>query len=211
MPRRNDKLTPRRRQFRYAGRKTALSAATLLAIAALVLADRAGLFGQAEKTDADKYHAKTFRVAKVVDGDTLDLDIPDGKHGYTRVRLWGVDTPETVKPNTPVQHFGPEASQFSRSLAAGQTVRIELDAKDTRDRHGRLLAFLYLADGRMLNRLLVEEGYAYADPRFNHAFKGEFARLMDRARKQGIGLWRTARPDDLPYYLQSNCPPRSSD
>lgn len=178
-----------------------------LALAAVVGGDRAGLFGRARTPDRQKYHDQTFRVVHVVDGDTIDVDVPDGPHRRTRIRLWGVDTPETKKPDTTTQHYGPEAAEFAASLTmpAGQpaTVRLELESgRDSRDKYRRLLAFVYLPDGRLLNRVLVEEGYAYADPRYEHHLKSEFQRLQTAARKAGLGLWGRARNEDLPYYYR---------
>ena len=189
--------------MRQAIGKVARVIALLVIIAGLVLADRLGVFGRAPKGDAAKYHEKTFHVTHVVDGDTLDVDLPDGAYPRTRVRLWGVDTPETVKANTPVQHFGPEAGAFTRRMTLHQPVRLELVGRETRDKHGRLLAYVFLPDGQMLNRLLVEQGYAYADPRYDHPHKAEFARLQRKALKAGLGLWAEVRQDDLPYYYRT--------
>ena len=200
--RRPSKMTDRQRRTRYAARHLVRALAVALVLAGLIAADRAGLFGKRPPPDADKYDGRSFVVVKVVDGDTIDLDVPDAAWDHTRVRLWGVDTPETVKENTPVQHFGPQASEFTRRTCRGKLVRIELDPRDTRDRYGRLLAYVYLDDGRMLNRVLVAGGYAYADPRFDHEFRGEFNRLQRDAMEGGRGLWRDATPADLPYYLR---------
>jgi len=184
-------------------RKTVLYGSVLVGIAGLVAADRLGLFGFAPIPDVQKYHEKFFLVVNVVDGDTLDVDVPDGRYRRTRIRLWGVDTPETVRPDTPPQHFGKEASAFTRSQTLNKRVRLVLEPyRKTRDRHGRLLAFVYLPDGRMLNRLLIEEGYAYADPRYEHHLQAEFRRLQRRARQAGKGLWKGLSKDDLPYYYR---------
>ncbi len=171
-------------------------------LAALVAADRWGLFGRAPRPDMETYHLQSFTVVGVSDGDTLDVDCPDGRYAHTRVRLWGVDTPETVKPDTPVQHFGPQATQFTRDATLGQVVSLELDSRQTRDKYDRLLAYVFLPDGRMLNRRLVEEGYGYADPRFEHRAKDEFARLQRQAMRQRRGLWKSVRNEDLPYYYR---------
>lgn len=196
-----DKLSQAGRKARYSGRKLLLLAAALAVAGGIVAADRYGLFGWRSEPDAKKYDGKTFKVVKVVDGDTLDLDIPDGKHAHTRVRLRGVDTPETKKPGTPIQHFGPEASRFTADCAMGKAVRIELEpGGDTRDVYNRLLAFVILPDGRMLNRRLVEEGYGYTDIRFPHHLKKEFERLEYKAYKDGLGLWKTATLDDMPAH-----------
>jgi micrococcal nuclease len=188
----------RRRQRRILS--TAL--AVLLAGVALIGADRSGLFGTQQAPDMDRYHDRAFPCVNVVDGDTLDIAIADGDRPHTRIRLWGVDTPETVKLNAPVEHFGPEASTFTRKQTEGKTVRIELLAHDTRDKYGRLLAYVYLPDGRMLNRAIIAEGYGYADPRFDHRDALSFARAMRDARQRQQGLWKDIRQRDLPYYLR---------
>ena len=192
-----EKMTPLRRRMRYAARKVLLAAGVVAAAAVLVLADRAGLFG---RSDFAKYEGRSAKVVKVVDGDTLDVDITDGGHRHTRIRLWGVDTPETVKPNTPPQHFGRQAGKFTAAAAMGKTVRLELDPRQTRDKYNRLLAYVHLPDGRMLNRTLIARGCGYADPRFEHRYKDEFRLLQDQARKAQAGLWKEVRAEQLPFY-----------
>jgi len=199
-------LTRRQRRLRRGLRFARRLAVTAAVITAIVLADRAGLFGRRPIDDRAKYDGCTFRVVRVIDGDTLDIAIPDGSRDYTRIRLWGVDTPETVKPDTPVQHFGPEASAQTRQLTLDKDVTLQLDpAAKTRDNqdYRRLLAYVILPDGRMLNRLLIENGYGYADPRYDHQFAREFAALQDQAHAAGRGLWAQPDPDDLPYDLPS--------
>jgi len=170
----------------------------------LIALDRMGVFGRPAAGDFETYHGKNFRVARVIDGDTLDIDHPDRRNGHrtTRIRLWGVDTPETVTENTPVQHFGPQASAFTKRLCRNADVRLELRAERTRGLHGRLLAYVYLPDGRMLNAELIVQGCGYADPRFDHPRKREFAALQRQARNRRRGLWENARPEDLPHYYQ---------
>ena len=198
------KLSYPQRRARYVGRKLLAAGILAVVLASIAVADRVGVFGRAHQADHDKYDGKTFRVVHVVDGDTLDVDAPDEvrRKPTTRIRLWGMDTPEVVDPRKPVEHFGPEASAFAKSLVVGATVRLELDATKTRDIYDRLLAYVILPDGRMLNRVLVEEGYAYADPRYPHKYKREFAKLMKRAQTARLGLWKDVRPTDLPYYLR---------
>lgn len=96
------------------------------------------------------------RVTRVVDGDTIHVDL-DGKD--ETVRYIGVDTPETKKPDTPVQPFGPEASEFNEKLVRGKTVCLEKDVSE-RDRFGRLLRYIWLRDGRLVNEELLREGLA---------------------------------------------------
>jgi micrococcal nuclease len=122
-------------------------------------------------------------VERVVDGDTVVLD------GGEKVRLLGIDTPETVDPRRPVERFGKEASVFARSLLQGRRVRVETDV-EPRDRYGRTLAYLYLEDGTFVNLRLVEEGYASASrhpPNVRHA--GLLRDAEKRAREMGRGLW----------------------
>lgn len=171
-------------------------------LAGLVLADRVGLFGRAPTPDREKYDGRQFKIVYVVDGDTVRIDCPDGRRNYTIVRLLGVDTPEVVKPNTPPQYFGPEASRFTKQIALGRTIAVQLDHERTRDGYGRLLAYLMLADGKNLDLEIVEQGYGYADPRFPHPMEREFQRAQKQAKDAARGLWKDARDEDLPYYYR---------
>jgi micrococcal nuclease len=125
------------------------------------------------------------RVVRVVDGDTIVAHV-DGEDEY--VRYIGVDTPETVKPDTPVQCYGPRASDENHRLVEGQTVRLTFD-REVRDDYGRLLAYVY-AGKRFVNAELVRGGYARTlaiAPNTSHA--REFQRLAMKAAKTGRGLW----------------------
>jgi micrococcal nuclease len=132
----------------------------------------------------------TARVLRAVDGDTLKLNI-DGR--TETVRLIGVDTPETVHPKKPVQYFGKEASAFTHHMADGKTVRLEFDpasaATHHRDRYGRLLAYVFLEDGTLLNAEIVRRGYGHTYTRFPFARMEEFRTLEREARTAGRGLW----------------------
>ncbi|MHC4562239.1 MAG: thermonuclease family protein [Planctomycetota bacterium] len=199
----SDKLTPRQRQMAYAWRRAAGLIGLAVVIVVAIVADRAGVFGRRPVADSPKYHEQAVTCVKVVDGDTIDVDLPDGQFDTTRIRLWGVDTPETVKEDTPVQHFGPEATALTKQLTLGRPVTIRLEPNEKpRDRHGRLLAYVILPDGRMLNRVLVETGHAYADPRYRHRLRREFLRLQRQAMADRVGLWKDVTANDLPYYWQ---------
>lgn len=127
------------------------------------------------------------RVERVVDGDTLKVRLDGG--GRATVRLIGVDTPESVKPDSPVECFGREAAAFARRLLAGRRVRLVQDA-EPRDRFGRLLAYVY-ADGRMANLEIVRGGYA--EPLTippNVRFAARFRAAAAEARRARRGLWR---------------------
>jgi micrococcal nuclease len=125
------------------------------------------------------------RVTRVVDGDTLRLD------GLGSVRLIGIDTPEVFGGR---ECFGREASAFAkRSLAPGAPVRYRVGAEQ-RDRYGRLLAYVYLPDGRLFNELLAERGYATPltiPP--NDDLADRFVAAARRARERHLGLWAACK------------------
>ena len=136
----------------------------------------------------DDFPAGTGRVTKVIDGDTIRVRL--GTKTET-VRLIGVNTPETVAPNKPVECFGPEASARTKDLLGDDTVvRLERDAT-TRDRYGRLLAYVYrVSDGLFINLSLVAEGFGKAMP-FDDTpmFHTQFADAELAARTARLGLW----------------------
>jgi micrococcal nuclease len=127
-------------------------------------------------------------VVRVVDGDTVQVDI-DGQR--EKLRLIGIDTPETVKPDTPVQCYGPEASAFTKQLLPeGTAVRIERDV-EARDDYGRLLGYVYRADdGLFVNLEIVAQGYASLltfPPNVAHV--DEFVAAARAAERANLGLW----------------------
>lgn len=155
---------------------------------------------QVNHYDFEKYNGKTFAVIKVVDGDTIDINIPDGKYNHTRIRLWGIDTPETKNPKTGVMYFGPEAAEFTTKSILGKQVAVYLDEADTRDKYNRLLAYIKLPDGRFLNEALLSEGFAYADVRFRHSFYNKYKQLETAACSRKKGLWEKVTPEQMPEW-----------
>ncbi|MBN2021046.1 MAG: thermonuclease family protein [Sedimentisphaerales bacterium] len=154
-------------------------------------------------TDIQKYDGRQFTVVKVIDGDTLDIDIPDANYNHTRVRLWGVDTPETKNPRTGPMFFGKEAAEFSTTKALNKKVVVYLEKDgNTRDKYNRLLAYVQLPDGTYLNERLLTEGCAYADVRFKHSFYNKYRQLETLARSQKKGLWRNITEDQMPRWRQ---------
>ena len=163
--------------------------------AALLLAALAGCGTPRARTVAtpDGGRGAAASVVHVVDGDTLDVEL-DGRD--ERVRLLGIDTPETVKPNHPVDCFGPEASARTKALLPpGTAVVLQRDA-EPRDRYGRLLVYLWRrADGLFVNGSLVDDGYADTlsiEP--NTAHRGDLAARRDAARRAGRGRWGACPP-----------------
>ena len=133
----------------------------------------------------------SVRVTHVVDGDTIDVQLPDGDEDT--VRYIGIDTPETVKPGTPVQCGGPRAHEVNDRLVYGKTVTLRFDA-ERRDVYGRLLAYVYLPrPGRrplFVNAELARRGLARTltiPP--NDSFAPLFDRFAGRAGVRGRGLW----------------------
>jgi micrococcal nuclease len=132
--------------------------------------------------------ASTGTVEHVVDGDTVVVAIGGRDE---RVRMIGVDTPEVHVQDGAPECYGPEASAFTKQLLPpGTAVRLERDVVG-RDDYGRLLAYVYLAaDGRMVNQLLVEGGYAQPltiAP--NATFAARFVAAARAAESAGLGLW----------------------
>ena len=158
-------------------------------------------------TEGWKYHGKIFSVVNVVDGDTLDLDIPDGKFDHTRVRLLGMDTPETKSPKVEEMYYGQEATQYAIEQAQGKQVTVMLDTvSDTRDMYQRLLAYIRLPDGRILNEELIKNGFAYTDLRFQHSHYNKYVKLQDQALEKNIGLWKEVKREQFPKWLQRERP-----
>lgn len=144
---------------------------------------------------------ETARVTRVVDGDTIDVEL---NGSVVRIRYIGMDTPETVDPASPVECFGPQASGRNRALVEGRTVELEKDVSET-DRYGRLLRYVY-AGGQMVNEELVLEGYATAAT-FPPDVKYQ-RRLADaerQARQANRGLWAGCI-DATPTPSSSGCP-----
>ena len=146
--------------------------------------------------DIEKYHDRKFRVIHSIDGDTFDINIPDRTYSRTRIRLLGVDTPEIQRDRhgkiIGYDHFAKEAADYTKRLTHGKYVTLELITGKTRDRTRgkRLLAYVYLENGKMLNRELVRNGFGYSDSRSPHKYLNEFKELMRKARKNSIGLWK---------------------
>ncbi len=126
------------------------------------------------------------RVVEVADGDTLVVELPDGR--TDTVRLLGIDTPETHHPTKGVECFGPEASAFTTAQLLGRTVQLELDVEE-RDLYGRRLAYVSV-DGHRFEEVLLRRGYArllVIPPNVRHG--REFLALELEARRAGRGLW----------------------
>ena len=128
-----------------------------------------------------------YKVTHIADGDTIDVNM----NGQTEaIRLIGVDTPESVKPNSPVQCYGHEASNFTKQNLSGATVRLEADPEgDNRDKYNRLLRYIYLEDGTLWNQKLIASGYGFAYLSFPFSKSKDFAASQAAAQDARLGLW----------------------
>ncbi|MCG8353433.1 MAG: thermonuclease family protein [Chloroflexales bacterium] len=128
------------------------------------------------------------RVDAVVDGDTVDVRLDNQ---IVRLRLIGINTPETVDPRRPVECFGREASEQAKELLTGQTVFLEADeTQGDRDDFGRLLRYIWLPDGRLFNQIMIADGFAYEFTfRIPYHYQEAFQRAQDEARESQRGLW----------------------
>ena len=132
-----------------------------------------------------------YKVVRVIDGDTVKID-DNGR--LTNVRLIGVDTPETVHPNKPVEAYGKEASNFTKNLLQGESVYLRYDGQRT-DTFGRLLAYVYRApDGLFVNLEIVRQGYGHVYTQFPFKHIEVFRYYGNRARTAGKGLYGSVLP-----------------
>ncbi len=150
----------------------------------------------------EKNKTSYYKVTRVIDGDTLeiDFDIGDTKGslasdtsitGIHKIRLIGINTPETVDPRRPVQCYGQEASAHMKSLIEGDYVQLEYDnTQDQYDKYGRVLAYIYTQDGQMINKKMIADGYAY-EYTYNtpYKYRTDFKAAQTIAQREGRGLW----------------------
>lgn len=159
---------------------------SLLLLACVACAAPVDLAVQAPPTLADEpVGGERARVTRVVDGDTIEVSL-EGE--IEDIRLLGIDTPESVKPDSPIECFGREASAAAEAFLADAEVTLVRDVED-RDRYGRLLRYVYVGE-EMANARLVVNGYATAytyPPNVRHA--DLFVRLEREARADDRGLW----------------------
>lgn len=162
-------------------RKTILAGIVISTLGLLMLY---GYFNKPPQTSTG-----TYKVVKVLDGDTIEIE----RYGKLEtVRLIGIDTPETVDPRKPVQCFGLQASDNSKVLMTGKSVRIEADPLvGERDKYNRLLAYVWLDGNRLVNQLLVRDGFAheYTYRSQSYKYQIQFKQAEAAAREAGVGLW----------------------
>lgn len=176
--------------------KRALWLTTALAISILV---------QQVESDGRAKYLRTlpgyYYVTDVLDGDTIEVDMNGSRE---TVRLIGIDTPETHDPRKPVQCFGQAAAAQAQKLMGAKPVRLVADAQqNNRDKYNRLLRYVYLEDGRLVNAEMIELGYAFAYTVFPYERLEEFRELERKARAQNKGLWSGCEVDDTRQIKQT--------
>ena len=129
-----------------------------------------------------------YPVVRVIDGDTIVVHINGVDE---KIRLIGVNTPETVDPRKTVECFGKEASSFTKQLLENKFVRLEGDnSQDNRDKYKRLLRYVFLEDGMLFNKELIAEGYAYEYTyKIPYTYQTEFKSAQRDAEQNKKGLW----------------------
>lgn len=140
------------------------------------------------RTSRRNVHYHYYQVTKITDGDTIRIN--DGSPKGLRIRLIGIDAPETRKVREKSMCYGREAKAYLTNLLRGKEVRYELD-KDPKDQYGRTLAYVYLRDGTFVNAEMVRNGYAIAVVfRPNVKYEKHLRQLQDEAKAERRGLWQ---------------------
>lgn len=148
-----------------------------------------GVVGESLLANEDIRKSPTYKVLRVVDGDTIHIDY-NGKD--EKVRFIGLDTPETKDPRKPIQCFGREATAKMTELAENKNIRLEFDkTQGERDKYGRLLAFVYSEDSKNLAYEMIRQGYGneYTYNSNPYKYQNEFKEAARKAREENKGLW----------------------
>ena len=132
------------------------------------------------------YGENLYKVTKVIDGDTIVINNKE------KIRLIGVDTPESVHPSKSVEYFGKEASIFTKRMCEGKVVKLEYDWQ-RHDKYGRTLAYVYLEDGAFVNAEIIKQGYGFAYTKFPFKYMDEFRGYQQKAREDEKGLWQKSK------------------
>ncbi len=162
-----------------------------------------GMAGQAAADNQPGLYA----ISRFVDGDTIVVDM-NGQN--ESIRMIGIDTPETHKPNTPVQCYGPAAAAFTKNLIGKQKVRLESDPESqNRDRYNRLLRYVYLADGRLIAEEVIKSGHGFAYTQFPFTKSAAFTAAEEDAKQASRGLWGNCKVEIEPNGRKQTAPMHS--
>ncbi len=168
-------------------RKKAVRILVLTIIAStLALLQQRGYLQSVTQT-AEQYQPGLYQVVSFADGDTITVNMNGAEE---KVRLIGVDTPETHDPRKSVQCFGQAAAAFTKNFIGANRVRLEADPENTnRDRYGRLLRYVYLPNGQLVNAEIIKQGYGFAYVYFPFSKLEEFKGYQRQAEATEQGLW----------------------
>lgn len=172
----------------------------LSAGAALAIAIASALYSHfTSPRDGHDLGGQQAFVQRVIDGDTVVI-----RQGGTedRCRLLGIDAPEIAHAGSTDMYFGQEAKRYLAARIEGKAVTLKIDEPETRDRYGRLLAYIYLSDSENVDVSLVRDGMAYADRRFKCSMRSQIEQAEAVARTKKIGLWKNATKADMPPWRQ---------
>lgn len=173
-----------------------VSIGSLIIAVFILVGQHFGLFKQVGQR-AQISQPGLYQVSRFDDGDTIVVDMNGSNE---TVRFIGVDTPETHDPRKAVQCFGVAATNFTKNLIGKNPVRLEADPLDTnRDRYRRLLRYVYLPDGRLVNAEIIKQGFGFAYTSFPFQKLDEFRNYEKKAREQGNGLWTSCSPQPNQY------------
>ncbi len=163
----------------------------LLVTTVLVIADRSGWLLIRRPDDLSTYHGVRAKVTRIIDGDTIEVDIRDHLHDrhVTQIRLWGIVCPEPAGPGRPGEPLAAEATALARTLAGGRRVTLTLEPRRPRGTDGRVLAHVQLPDSSSLNEALLAAGLARTDPRWTHSQLKQYAEIERAARRGHLGIW----------------------
>lgn len=140
-------------------------------------------------------------VTHDTDGDTIDVQRGSDKE---IVRFIGMDTPETHDPRKPLQCYGPQAAAHTKTLLEHKYVQLVADPEDSdRDKYGRILRYVYLPNGELVNAELVRDGYAFAYVVFPFSKIDQFKALQSQAKAANVGLWKACNVDSSDIILQT--------
>ena len=187
-------------KIKLSPRTKAVLVALLAAVAVWLGLDGRHLSGAVDLLES--HDPGYYTVARVADGDTIEIFM-NGR--LERIRFIGVDTPEKNHPEKPVQCFAEAASRHLAETIGNQSVRLEADPTgQNRDIYNRLLRYVFLADGTLLNAKQIEDGYGFAYTVFPFSRMEQFRALENSARQQGLGLWSSCRIEQDGGYINTH-------
>jgi micrococcal nuclease len=177
---------------RFRRRHSTISTLVFVLLLLFVVARQSGWIKTGGQT-LEQNQPGLYSINHYVDGDTIAVNM---NGTVETIRFIGVDTPETHKPNTPVQCFGPDAAAYTKQrISQFGKVRLQADPLDTnRDVYGRLLRYVYLPDGTLMDKNIIENGYGFAYLSFPFSKKTEFADAQAAAQAAKKGLWAACQP-----------------